>query len=371
MRVFRFDEFMNENLPGFNSKNLPDLKYGSSGESVKILQKHLIDLGFLKISKPSGNFLTKTQKAVSDFQKSNGLLPANGVFNKKTRSKLGASLKSAGANLKNSPASAQTQGISLAPQFKKYNVSAQVKAQLKYLADNNFISSEKFTILDDKNSKVHTFLPGYELLKTYNVITGKSKGDALKTKTLTDWFKSNWSSVVSKFFKSKSWSETKDYVDSEYFKEWDKKNTPSGAFRRAKSIKNFLNSTFLTTVAQIKYGKRYITWETCDGNVIPFGFHGTEIPARVAVLTGKEVIDPRKANMSFGCINFQEKDIVEISDFIDSNQLSIWLPDETNDIVKLSVECLTGKKTKPPVQINRIDQYYLDRPGLRRGGGLD
>ena len=48
------------------------LRYGSSGEDVKVLQKQLTELGYYK-GKISGNYLEPTKKAVEDLQKKNGL----------------------------------------------------------------------------------------------------------------------------------------------------------------------------------------------------------------------------------------------------------------------------------------------------------
>ena len=53
------------------------LRYGSSGEDVKQLQKQLTELGYYK-GKISGNYLQSTQKAVEDLQKKNDL-EATGV----------------------------------------------------------------------------------------------------------------------------------------------------------------------------------------------------------------------------------------------------------------------------------------------------
>jgi hypothetical protein len=38
--------------------------------------------------------------------------------------------------------------------------------------------------------------------------------------------------------------------------------------------------------------------------------------------------------MSFGCVNFNDNDVKIVNNFISSGQISIWLPDETNDIVQ-------------------------------------
>jgi hypothetical protein len=46
--------------------------------------------------------------------------------------------------------------------------------------------------------------------------------------------------------------------------------------------------------------------------------------------------------MSFGCVNFGDADVKEISSFITDGQLSIWLPDESDNIVEILSTCLSG-----------------------------
>jgi hypothetical protein len=215
-----------------------------------------------------------------------------------------------------------------------YKVSNQVQDQLKYLKDSGKLENEYFTILDDKNSKVYTITPGYKIAKEYKVITGRDKGDELKTKTITDFALDNFDGVMDKFFKSPK--DVAKWLDDTYFNlpEWEKRNTPSGVFKRAGSVKNFLNDKIATTFMQKDYGKRYITFETLDGSTIPFGFHGTESEARLKKLNSDD-IKSAGLNVSFGCVNFKESDIQEINDFVTSGQISIWLPDDSNGIVKI------------------------------------
>lgn len=62
------------------------LRYGSSGDDVKLLQARLIELGYMA-GIPSGSFGTTTQSAVKAFQKANSLT-ADGVAGSKTYKKL-------------------------------------------------------------------------------------------------------------------------------------------------------------------------------------------------------------------------------------------------------------------------------------------
>jgi hypothetical protein len=229
------------------------------------------------------------------------------------------------------------------------------------MKSNNLLKGEKFTILDDKNSQVHAFSPGYKLVRTYYVITGKNKGDQLKTQTMTDWAMKNWTDVGAKFFSS-IFNQTKnlatgnaknplqdvaDYMKSTYFnqKEWYLKNTPSGVFKRAGNITNFMNDLLATTFVEDTYGARFITWETCNGDTIPFGFHGTKSGERLKNLPGNKNFSKEKSSirkMSFGCVNFGDADVREISSFIIAGQLSIWLPDESDNIVEIPSTCVSG-----------------------------
>ncbi len=60
---------------GYNSKQR---------DEVLKLQNFLFDLGYLKV-KPTGLYLSLTQKAVSDFQRAEGVVPASGYFGPLTR----------------------------------------------------------------------------------------------------------------------------------------------------------------------------------------------------------------------------------------------------------------------------------------------
>jgi len=340
--------------------NPKGLKLGDGGnknpqkiEDVKKLQQSLMDLGYLVTNTmiPSGYFGSLTNNALKAFY--SGAEPTNkkkqtsgkevvGTQSKKTTGKVDTNKK--------------------ITDFKDLKVSNQVKAQLNYMKSNNLLNAEKFTILDDKNSQVHAFLPGYKLSRTYYVITGKNKGDQLKTQTMTDWAMKNWTDVGAKFFSS-IFNQTKNlattgiaknplndvanYIDGCYFnqKEWNLKNTPSGVFKRAGNIKNFMNDLLATTFVEEDYGARFVTWETCDGTTIPFGFHGTKSEGRIKNLPGGENFSKKqctKRKMSFGCINFGDADVKEISSFITEGQLSIWLPDASDNIVEIPSTCVSG-----------------------------
>ena len=76
--------------------NEETLYNGCSGEEVRAMQQELIDLGYLE-GKADGKFGNKTEKAVKNFQRKNGLTP-DGLAGKKTRSVLELAYKR-----KNSP----------------------------------------------------------------------------------------------------------------------------------------------------------------------------------------------------------------------------------------------------------------------------
>lgn len=334
--------------PRVETINPKNLKVGARGEDVKKMQSELIKLGFLKLSKgPTGYFGPITQKALDKYYDSKGE-------------------KKPGALTKTSKDKGQ-----LPKSDEKNKLSSQVSRQIDYMKKSNILSKDKFTILDDKKNQVHAFNPGYQLYKTYYVITGKDKGDALKTKSMLDWVKENFSTVGKKFFSdfSKSlgqaWNQMlkgdfsfkgvtnpfdsiADYIDSCYFgqEEWLLKNTPSGVFKRAGTIENFMNDWLATTFIAEDYGDRFITWETCNGKTIPYGFHGTKSSARLKVLEDPNIQKQncKRRQMSFGCINFNDNDVQDINKFITSGQLSIWLPDATDDIVEIPSSCTSSLK---------------------------
>lgn len=304
-------------IKNLNPKNL---KLGDGGtkspekkQDVINLQNELIKLGCLttKTGKATGYFGNLTDLALKKYQKNGRCV--NGLIDNKQKSE------------------------------STVNFSNQVLNQIKYLNSKKILINDKFTIVDDINNKVHAFNPGYKLFKTYNVITGKDMGDKLKTKTMRDWIFENWKTIFSRIW-SNPFEDIAEYVDKCYFNqdEWLIRNTPSGVFKRAGLVENFMNDWLATLFISEDYGKRFITWKTCDGSTIPFGFHGTENKVRLQVLEDKNIDNQscKKRNMSYGCINFKESDVIEISNFIDSGQISIWLPDSTNDIVEVPSNCL-------------------------------
>jgi hypothetical protein len=403
-----------ENASPKENINPKNLKVGSGGNSnpsqvadVNRLQTKLIALGLLKTKsgKPTGYFGDATKKALDTYNQSSG--PQTESFPLKNKEEGNAfrawandnyprlsktfELDRSGSynneNIKNAW-NANVQGKTLGQLYltakvkgqvsgatagaeagkkpsttdlKDLKVSNQVKSQLNYMKSNNLLKGEKFTILDEKNSQVHAFSPGYKLVRTYYVITGKNKGDQLKTQTMTDWAMKNWTDVGAKFFSS-IFNQTKnlatgnaknplqdvaDYMKSTYFnqKEWYLKNTPSGVFKRAGNITNFMNDLLATTFVEDTYGARFITWETCNGDTIPFGFHGTKSEERLKNLPGNKNFSKEKSSirkMSFGCVNFGDADVREISSFITAGQLSIWLPDESDNIVEIPSTCVSG-----------------------------
>jgi len=301
---------------------------GDKGENVNKIQQKLIELGHLKISAPTGNYQTKTASAVMAFQKANGLT-ANGIVDKLTYDKLFASPTQ-------STTPVQT------TQWNTVKASDQVKRQIQYLQTNNLLKANRFTILDDINSLVYTVNPNYQLLKVYPVITGEKVGDAVATTTVMDFVKTNWQTVFGKIFKEGPKSAV-DYIDSEYFNipQMKAKVTPAGVFRRVGIVTNWLYDTIATGLVEKDYGKRYIGFQNLAGKTIPFGFHGTQSQSRMNVLDkdanafSKNGNHKRanKNNISYGCINFKESDIIEISKFIKAGDYSIWLPDENTNIL--------------------------------------
>ena len=343
--------------------NPKGLKLGDGGnknpekiEDVKKLQQSLMDLGYLVTDTmiPTGYFGSLTNNALkalySGAEPTNKKKQTTGKVTPKTPEKTTKTPE----KTKKSVDSKQTQG----------KFSSQVNRQLDYMRKNGILSNDKFTILDDKNNQVHAFNPNYQLYKTYYVITGQNVGDELKTQSMTDWVLDNWKDVGAKFFSS-WWERTKNtattgtmkqntafqdvanYVDNCYFnqEQWRIKNTPSGVFKRGGDVKNFMNDWLATTFISEDYGSRFVTWETCEGKTIPFGFHGTKSSGRLDVLPGGKDFSKqqcKRRQMSFGCINFADADVKDISSFIKAGQISIWLPDASDNIVEIPSNCTSG-----------------------------
>jgi hypothetical protein len=220
------------------------------------------------------------------------------------------------------------------------SASDQVRRQVSYLIDNGF--NEKFTVLDDKNSKVYAVNQDFSLYGVYNVITGKDRGDEVKDVTFTDWYLENpldntWG-FLKAWYNTGSAQQAVEKLDSDYFstKMWVKKNTPAGIFKADKSIGNWLQSKVMTAFAEKDYGKRFIGFETLNGKPIALGFHGTKNPARINITKDDWTIAVKNkgGNFSFGCVNFKDSDIQKITSFINDGQYSFWLPDSSNDIEK-------------------------------------
>jgi peptidoglycan hydrolase-like protein with peptidoglycan-binding domain len=355
-KVLNEQKYVQSPFANFNPKNL---KFGDRGDDVKLLQQKLMDAGYLRTDSmvPTGYFGKLTGQALKTVL--NGLPPA---YQFTTKPGIIPKQKTITTQPKTEVPKKQ-QNITT-NDFKDLKISNQVKSQLNYMKSKGYLSNDKFTILDDKNSQVHAFLPGYKLVHTYYVITGKNRGDQLKTQTMTDWVMKNWTDVGAKFFSS-IYNQTKNlitkgikstenplqdvanYIDNCYFhqKEWYLQNTPSGVFKRAGDVRNFMNDLLVTTFIEKDYGARFVTWQTCDGSMIPFGFHGTKSSGRLDVLPGGENFSKKQCTnrkMSFGCINFGDADVKEISSFITAGQLSIWLPDASDGIVEIPSSCVSG-----------------------------
>jgi hypothetical protein len=217
--------------------------------------------------------------------------------------------------------------------------SQQVRNQVKYLQSKKF--EKPFTILDDINSKVYAVNSDYSLYNVYNVITGKDRGDEVKDVTFTDWFFENpmdnlW--VTIKTWWKKDLQSAANELDKAYFntKIWVNKNTPSGIFNADLGVGNWLKDKLLTSFAEKKYGRKFIGFRTLGGEELAVGFHGTKIPARININKDDwtQNVKAKKGNVSFGCVNFRDTDIQNLSKFISSGQYSFWLPDSTTNILK-------------------------------------
>lgn len=250
------------------------------------------------------------------------------------------------------------------------SVSEQVRNQIRYLM--NFGPVKKFTVLDDSNNILYAINRDFSLNFKCEAMTGKDKGDELKTITFQDWVKSKFGkweilkSSIKSFFKhgriqttdtdleaGKSKTDM-DKLVTQYFEEiFREKSTPSGIFKRAEKMTDWFNNLLLTITDKETYGSYYITWNTYwsenkqipRGKQIPIGFHGTEDKKRIETtiqnkIDGLNKIQKFKTdlNFSFGCVNFQDQDLIRVENFIDYGDLSFWLPDANTNILKIDEE---------------------------------
>lgn len=312
-----FQNFATSNEININPKNL---KLGDGGKNhpnqiddVKRLQQILINKKYLvlPLNTPLGYFGNLTNKALINYNSRN-----------KTKS--------------NTPSN-NNQKTTKIIDFNKLPISEQVKKQLNYMKSNGILTNEKFTILDDKMNVVHCFTPNYTLVKTYNVNTGKDKGDEIDNDTVFSFVKSNWKEALAiariKFSQGAGFKDVVDFFEDLFYtvKKNKLRNTPSGVFLRMKNpVWDFMKNAIMTTLAEKSNGKRFISFDTLDGQTLAYGFHGTQSTDRLRALDSKNISN---RNITYGCINFKEKDILEINEFITPGQVSVWLSDVSNDVV--------------------------------------
>lgn len=344
-------------------------------EEIKQFQQTLVNLGYdlgksgVQKNGVDGYYGPKTRAALINYQKKNNINPT-GVFDQTTQNDLGLKqnnranfspsdtngFKSGVLNTINSKLGQKTNVKNIEQKSKVIQkpksktdksvgmdwmnkASQQVRNQVKYLQSKKF--EKPFTILDDINSKVYAVNSDYSLYNVYNVITGKDRGDDVKDVTFTDWFFENpmdnlWGTI--KTWWKKDLQSAANELDKAYFntKMWVKKNTPSGIFNADLGVGNWLKDKILTSFAEKKYGRKFIGFRTLGGEELAVGFHGTKTPARININKDDwtQNVKAKKGNVSFGCVNFKDADIQNLSKFISSGQYSFWLPDSTTNILK-------------------------------------
>lgn len=344
-------------------------------EEIKQFQQTLVNLGYdlgksgVQKNGVDGYYGPKTKAALINYQKKNNINPT-GVFDQTTQNDLGLKqnnranfspsdtngFKSGVLNTINSKLVQKTNVKNIEQKSKVIQkpksktdksvgmdwmnkASQQVRNQVKYLQSKKF--EKPFTILDDINSKVYAVNSDYSLYNVYNVITGKDRGDDVKDVTFTDWFFENpmdnlWGTI--KTWWKKDLQSAANELDKAYFntKMWVKKNTPSGIFNADLGVGNWLKDKILTSFAEKKYGRKFIGFRTLGGEELAVGFHGTKTPARININKDDwtQNVKAKKGNVSFGCVNFKDADIQNLSKFISSGQYSFWLPDSTTNILK-------------------------------------
>lgn len=326
-------------VSGANKANInpKGLKIGAGGKydpkrkkDVEELQQKLIDLGLLKTTtgKPTGYFGELTQKALDRYMSGAGT-PVTAKQKEKPKDSFFDRLKTY------KPETQKSTG----------KLSPQVIKQLDYLKKNNLMGDEKFTILDDNQSMVHAFEPGYKLWKSYYVITGRdTSGDKV---VVNDFYKKVWDQADFKSLFQGNFNKFMDNINNCIYGggyksgDWGKiEQTPAGVFRRTSGILDRYEDYLAQQSDEAVYGKKYISFETLDNKEINTAFHGTQLEPRVKVLTAKDIEKQscKKRKMSKGCVNFKEPDILELNKWIGPHQKSIWLPSDGSSIVQVPLD---------------------------------
>jgi hypothetical protein len=392
----------------FNQFNKSSLVFEATNPLVSAAQAALKTKGYANLLGTSGpnkdgvdgTMGPNTTAAVKKFQADNGL-KADGIIGPNTAAKLGVQplvgTSTAGTapiqytgQQRATPTTGVTPTVATKPGTKAEpakepvkkpstqtvsgkasipTASKQVNAQINYLKSVGY--AKPFTIVDDKNAKVYAINSDYTLNREYQVITGRDKGDELKKMTFTDWFTNDFTKNLVNL--ASTWWKTDldtaaNQLDNCYFGNeiFKVHNTPAGVFRRREGVGAWLTDKIAIAFAEKDYGKRYISWETLDGKEVPYGFHGTRNPQRIDVakdaFTKQACEKGRK--MSFGCINFKDADVTTIDKFVTPNQLSFWLPDATNDIVKLPQSEIVGSPE------DRYNQFKAENPKVLDAGKI-
>lgn len=236
----------------------------------------------------------------------------------------------------------------IVPDLNSLNVSNQVKKQIAYLTKIEY--NKKYTILDDINNMLycvdHFTLKSPRIVYSCPVITGLNSGDKTVMKDFSSWLYEKWKKGE---YRGKTWAETQQlYLNTTV---GIYKQTPTGIFRRwsgflGLGVAPYIYSLAMTIFFNKTYGRLYITFvDNKTGEIIPFGFHGTRDDKRINI--EKDEFIQSNRNMSFGCINFTDKDIIEVNRFIDGDQVSFWLPDDPSKICEfdnMSMKYLEAEK---------------------------
>ncbi len=220
------------------------------------------------------------------------------------------------------------------------SASKQVQDQVDYLRKNKIMGNEKFTILDDSQARIYLFNPGYELVRTFLVLTGKE--DQSDKFVVQDFYKQVWNKFKDSVANLKKegmegFVKRMEQCFAPTEDRWPEQSTPAGIFRRTAGIKDTLEDEIARQSDIATYGEKYMSFETFDGNETVTAFHGTKKRPRIDALTTADLSPQscKRRKMSKGCINFKEPDIFEIEKFIKPHQKSIWLPSDGKSIITI------------------------------------
>lgn len=153
--------------------NPKNLKFGDVGNDVRILQKKLMNLGYLKIKKTTGYFGNKTKSALANALSAKSQVTSSDTTKNVTK---------------------DTAKLNTKTQQSSYTYSPRIDAELNYIKERQGIwdkltGGKPFFIYDPKFNLIYLFNGDFSLIKSSGVVDGKDAQKDTKPFTQEDWCK--------------------------------------------------------------------------------------------------------------------------------------------------------------------------------------